>query len=394
MNMSDQQIKEIYNAAAFEKDIARKSRDNSDHFMTASELYANAASLCNEMISSLNKKEAIKYKVLYSYYYFESFDSLAGYEYYRSNYNESSAYIKKAITQLLNAIKIVKKNLAFLKKEKGINFEKLLVGWKHSLNSSYAMIYGINARNAFEKNDFITARDNYAKVVDISEKNWKEIKDDINIDQVYKRIALGNLIASRSNFQKSFSAIIYEKAKNNSGVLSLTDYEKLLSLTLDIFELGKEAYEANPEWEQYSELLKSSRNNILVLLDSDREYWPTVLVKFGNNKEVVSIMKQIDKKRYDKIVSSGSEQWSMFALFTMLLVIISAITYLFITSGKNLLIVVFGLLFIQTAITIIGAFILRSVDKINQKNFMNLVKMSLKNQFGAFALMVKNKKNG
>ena len=61
---------------------------------------------------------------------------------------------------------------------------------------------------------------------------------------------------------------------------------------------------------------------------------------------------------------------------------------------KNLLIVVFGLLFIQTAITIIGAFILRSVDKINQKNFMNLVKMSLKNQFGAFALMVKNKKNG
>ena len=326
---SENELKEVYKKATEEKNIARKDPANANHFKIASDLYDKASNLSKELIDSKDKDFALANKILSFYYKFESYDSMSGYEYFISkNYDKAIESMNFGISYLRKAIGLTENNINKLNKINNINFVNLLDGWKHSLEAANCQILGNKAKKAMQNNDFISARDNYASLVDKYKEEYKKTIDNKNIEQVYKRIALGNLLAAQANYTTTLTAIINRKQQNDNPY-SIMDFEKLFQLNLKTYVLGRDAYEANPEWEQYNQIAQTYRHNIFNLLQNSKNYWSDIYIRYKDNSEVLSIMQQIDSKQYNRVISQKSSRWSAFVQFVMIFLFVSCVAYLF-----------------------------------------------------------------
>jgi hypothetical protein len=184
--------------------------------------------------------------------------------------------------------------------------------------------------------------------------------------------------------------IILKNEKINNELLPANAAIELLNYGLDAYLLAKEAGEQNPEWDQYIDLVDITYSNLKNFLLENKKAWLKIYIAFQDKPDLLKIMQTLDYKEYNKVKSEilGENQtfklWKVGSFFILLFLIIFLVVYTFVLSKLSLFSFILSIVGIQVLFVIISITILRSINLLSEKSFVELTKFVLLHEFKLF----------
>jgi tetratricopeptide (TPR) repeat protein len=396
--MNEDKIRTIYDQAVELKEIARKSVDNIEFYIQAAER-AHEAGRMSVHLSTVEKDIDLKiqHEVFAAYYFYEEHDCLSGYYYEKHDTKTAKEHARQSKEFISNAISLLENIPPEVSPKTREFLAGFLPSWNHCLRAAKMKELASKARAKWDSKQFVEALDFYRQMARVQKDDIEKL--DESLDPKYRRIAVGNFIGFMTNASTSMAQIMLKRVDTegkDSLEIPFDTLVKLLKYTLDAYLLGNAAFHHNPEWEQYYEYALNCLRQIQNILKSNPSLWLQLYVAFEDNPEFLKIMKMIDINKFKETERERHLQenkllklWGVGSFWLLALVMVVAIV-LFIQS-YNLTWWRFALIItaIEVILILIGAFTLRTIGDLSEENFLKLIGMAFKYQFGFFRLFKK-----
>jgi len=389
-----QKIDEIYDEAKSIKDKVRQSQRNYELNIEASNKMGLVVSLIQEVLKFDLKNEEIVYslKIDLEYYSYEKYDCLSHYFYESHKIDEAVENIQEGLKHLEDAIKLLKSiPVSFSDKFKN-EYCPRIKRWEYFYNNSTNKIYAFYARKALDNKNYVEAIDNYKRFArgakEIIEKSKK-------LEPMYERVSIGNYIVMLGNISQTMIQIIQERDIFDNDKLSENSAIELLKYGLEAYNYAKIAGEENPEWDQFKDQVNVLYKNISNFLADNKEHWFNIFIAFQDSHELKKIMQRIDINNFHKVESKllGNNKtyklWKNGSFFIITFLVIAFTVYSFVTLKLSITNYLLSLVGIEVLYLIVSATILRSIELLSENNFLELIKLTLSNQFNVFKLFTK-----
>ena len=384
-----QKIDEIYDEGRTIKDRVRQSQRNYELNLEASKKMELAVNLIQEVLKLDLKNEETVYslKIDREYYSYEKYDCLSHYYYESHKIDEAVENIHKGLSHLKDSIALLKSIPTSFSDKFKTEYGSRIKRWEYFYNNSTNKIYTFFARKALDNNNFIEALDNYKRFAREAKSIIEQAKE---LEPMYERVSIGNYVGMLANISQTMAQITLENETINNGLLPSNAAIVLLNYGLDAYLLAKEAGEQNPEWDQYKDLVRVTYNNLKNFLLENKRAWLKIYIHFQDQQDLLKIMQTIDYKEFNKVKSEilGENQtfklWKFGSFFILLFLIIFLVVFTFVLSKISILYFILSLVGIQVLFVIISITILRSINLLSEKGFVELTKFVLLNEFKLF----------
>jgi tetratricopeptide (TPR) repeat protein len=296
LTADEKEILELFDEAARLKEIARKSADSIDSYLQAAPLLKRASLLS---MQEAEKKETepddrLQHLVFGYYYSYEEQYCLGGYYYEKHDTARAIKHIKLAAEELSRGVALIKDSPPSLADKTKKHLASFLPNWQHFLRHLDMKILANQARAAWDSARFIEALDIYRKMA----SQEREFIGSIEFKEVaaqYQRIAVGNYIGTMVNVSSAMAAAILERTKvaGEDGVSEIPFdlLIKLVEYTLDAYRLGHQAFDQNPEWDQYRAVANQCSRNIQNFLKDNPSARVHLSIAFEDDPDFVKILR-------------------------------------------------------------------------------------------------------
>lgn len=367
------------------REVARVNQNQPELYLEASDKYSKAGIDYEVFIHGLHiASEKHLHKAFQEYYFFESEECLAAYNYEERKIALALDHNKNA----LHRIETTVRELILSKNEKEL--EKHLEIWKYFRENTILFAYNIKARDFWDKGLFVNAIDCYKTVLSGYQKietKVVELTENRKLPQVFLRIVRGNYYGMKFNIASAHAAII------TSDISLYTSFDGVLEslqIMTEAIELSKNAFKENPEWSQYKEGIPIYRENIAILLDNNREYWRQLINGMGNTY-INNLMREIDENYYHTCIDkkSNDEEANVMSnngffkvLFSGLIIVaVISILYTLIVERVGVLGTVTIISAALILIAIISVIAFRYTNSISEEKYSELIKLIFKGRF-------------
>src|SRR5262249_50490811 len=141
--------------------------------------------------------------------------------------------------------------------------------WRYFRRHLHVQILANDARALRDSSQFIEALDIYRQMARY-QLDYLETEEFANIFPQYQRVAIGNYIGTMSNISSAMAEAILEKTKvpagGNVSEIPFDLLTKLVRHTLDAYRRANQAFDQNPEWDQYRAVAAQCLRNIETFL--------------------------------------------------------------------------------------------------------------------------------
>ncbi len=296
-----EQINEIYNKAMEHKEIAIKSDKNLEDYIKASDFYSKASYAYQtilEKVKNINIDDETDIKQLIEYYMYETYVCKYSYYYKTGQFSEAIKNAKLAKEYIFGAIKIIEDNFKLLNTKSQVRLNGLKTNYLLNNLTIDIKIVEPKARMAMNNANYIDAMDLYKQMGQLQDKVYEYVKD-ADLEQVYKRIEIGNYYASKASIANTIAGVYL--GKDNESEYSIEIMEQFL----DAHRYIKLASETNPEWDLYKNGKELTKENIKELLFSYKDKWEIFMNEFNNDPILNKIINEIkiDEEKTNDITS-------------------------------------------------------------------------------------------
>lgn len=284
-----EQINEIYNKAMEHKEIARKSDKNLEDYIKASDFYSKASYAYQtilEKVKNINIDDETDIKQLIEYYMYEAYVCKSSYYYKTGQFLEAIENAKLAKEHIFETITIIEDNFKLLNTKSQVHLNGLKTNYLLNSLTIDIQIVEPKARLAMNNANYIDAMDLYKQMGQLQDKVYEYIKD-ADLEQVYKRIEIGNYYASKASIANTIAGVYL--GKDNESDYSIEIMEQFL----DAHRYIKLASEINPEWDLYKDGKELTKENIKDLLFNYKEKWEIFMNEFNNDPTLNKIINEI-----------------------------------------------------------------------------------------------------
>ena len=373
-------VNKLYQEGLELKESAIKPQADTNLFKQAAEKY-KAASLVLEKIINTEKEydDKIRSEVLMHYYLHEEADCLYALNLKNDDLKTAQVQVDNALKEINEAVTLIDNNLENVGESTKQFLLEMKGEWDYRKLVTEAKSNEPKAKLKSRSSDFIGSFDIYNTMLDKYSKA-KEYCVSKNLSPQLKRISLGNYFGLSVNVSQMLAG--HMNSLNKQGFDLNID---LLKHFLDSYDLSKKAFESNPEWTEYREGQDVMRKNIIKILSSNKTKWNDFLIEFGDNVELEKVMKTIDMETYKNIKAKSEIESNSFKnlyftgiFWLIVLLIIGFTVFSIFDSSIPILYKPLAVFLIIVLFTVIGAFILKSTQKLSEAGFLELMKLSLK----------------
>src|SRR5215213_678287 len=293
------EILRLSDEAAALKEAGRRSKTVIDSYLTAAPLFRRAAelSLIEAKHTDTNIDERQQHLAFRHYYAYEA-EYCQGVYYYESRIPDKSIeYLKRAKLELLEAITYIKEVPVSISATTRQLLARFVSTWEHFSKHLDVHLLASRARECWDSARFVEALDLYRTMADTERK----VIDDGELQGIranYRRIAIGNYIGTMSNISSALAANIIERTKlpgeDHISEIPFDLLVKLVRHTLDAYRLANQAFDQNPEWDQFRLVANTCRLNIENLLKDDPTIQVPLSIAFRDDADFLTIYKLIE----------------------------------------------------------------------------------------------------
>ncbi len=391
MTATPESIKRIFLEASELKDQARKSTEHLEVFDQAAQKFQLASELSAQLAESseYDGDTVLQAKIYSKYYLHESSYCLCAAAYERRDIVEARTQYAQSKERLNDALRELDLALSEVSTECRQHLSNNRRTWQHYRLLNESQQHAIEARDAWDKEDFVTAMDHYREYLRRSPEIIEDATDP-KLDLPYRRIATGNFYGMQANAAQAFAKLYSDKAENSilPNDLGVPFIQELFAA----YSGGLEAFKSNPEWEQY----RTVSNHVLKILKDflaeNRDSWRTFFIAFEDQPKFLALMKEIDMEKFKEIEaernmreSKAMKLWKIGSFWLLVFTVVVGAVLLLATqiaSWWQLLIAIVG---VEITMLIVGALTLRSIGDLSEKGFLKLVEMALQQQFNFFS---------
>lgn len=284
-----EQINEIHNKAREHKEIARKSDKNLEDYIIASDFYLKASKgyqIVLQKVKKISIDDETDIKQLIEYYMYESHVCKSSYYYKTGQFSEAMESAKLAKIHIFEAIRIIENNFKLLNKKLQVHLNGLKINYLLNRLTIDLKIVEPEARVAMNNKNYIDAMDLYKQMGELQDKVYEYVKD-ADLEQVYKRIQIGNYYASKASIANTIAGVYL--GKNDESDYSI----EIMKQFLDAHRYIKLASEINPECDIYKDGKELTKENIKGLLFDYKEKWGIFMNEFDNDPILNKIINEI-----------------------------------------------------------------------------------------------------
>ena len=195
-----------------------------------------------------------------------------------------------------------------------------------------------------------------------------------------------------ANTSSALAMIMQERAaKKDQGKLLEMPFDLLVRIlrhTLDAYRYGNAAFEHNPEWEQYRDIAQRCLNNIQNVLRMNPSAWVPLYVAFEDDPEFLRVMRMTDLERFKEAEAARHARenklvklWAVGSFWLLVLSVVAALVLVVASLGLTWWQLLAAIAAIEVIFVLIGAFTLRTIGELSEKNFLTLVGKALEYQF-------------
>lgn len=288
-----EQMNELFSEASALKDSTRVSPTNNDANVEASRRYEQAADIARELLSTADIPDDLRRHLdIYApYYSYESKVTLRAWHYERHEITEATEYQKAASLLLAEHVRQIEAALATANAEESARLNATLDKASFFRGMDKVATSAIRARAAWDKDDFISALDEYRTAIPLLARLVEESQN-LKVPAYY-RVTLGNYLGMVANC----SGALAKHIAHTHGLPGVVPHEiacDLVRYTLDAYRAGMAACDANPEWTQYRGLAQLCRSNVETLLEDNKAGWPEIYADLHDDPDLLKIMGRID----------------------------------------------------------------------------------------------------
>ena len=284
-----EQINKICNKAIKHKEIARKSDKNLEDYIKASDFYSKASHAYQtilEKVKEINIDDETNLKQLIEYYMYEAYICKSFYYYKTGQFSEAIKNAKLAKEHIVKTIIIIENNFKLLNEKSQVHLNRLKINYLLNSLTIDIQIVQPKARVAMNNENYIDAMDLYKQMGQLQDKVYEYVKD-ADLEQVYKRIEIGNYYASKASIANTIAGVYLQKNDE-------LDYSiEIMEQFLDAHRYIKLASETNPEWDMYKNGKELTKDNIKQLLLGHKEKWENFMHEFNDDKILTKIINEI-----------------------------------------------------------------------------------------------------
>jgi len=290
------QILSLFDRAVALKEVARRSPRNIDSYLTAAPLFSRAAELsliqANRPETSPNDKQ--QHLAFGHYYAYEAEHCKGGYYYESHTPDKSIEHLERAQRELKEAITYLKELPVDISDATKRHLASFVPNWQHFLMHLDFQVLANKARECWDSARFVEALDLYRVMADTQRKEIDNDKFQA-VRANYRRIAIGNYIATMANISSALAANILERTKHpGEDRVSEIPFDLLVRLvrhTLDAYRFANQAFDQNPEWDQYREIANLCRLNLENLLRDNPSVHLPLSIVFRDDPDFLNIFK-------------------------------------------------------------------------------------------------------
>lgn len=389
----EERIRSLYDEALRLKELARTSVERIDIYLEAAERMRQAALLSTQCAQGAEDDidTKVQHEIFSLYYSYEEHHCLAGYYYEKRDTQISKEHLKKAGEYLRRAIARIENLPPTVLSETKERLAGFLPNWRHFQQHMVIQDWGNDARAARDSGRYIDALDAYRKI----SSHYKELIKTMEFGAIgspYQRIAVANFIGAMANTSSALALIMQERAaKKDQGKILEMPFDllvRLLKHTLDAYRYGNAAFEHNPEWEQYRDSAQHCLTNIQNVLRVNPSAWVPLYVAFEDDPEFLRVMKMTDLERFKEAEAARHirenklvKLWAVGSFWLLVLSVVAALVLVIASLGLTWWQLLASVTAIEVVFVLIGAFTLRAIGDLSEKNFLTLVGKALEYQF-------------
>lgn len=288
------------------KEVARRSVDKINHYLEAADKFGLAAKISLAFQSDDIDVQA-QNKVFSEYYLYEENTCLSAFYYEKRETKKAAHYQSICEEHLDNALAAIKNMQPDVSPGTRKHLNTFLNRWSHFREVEKYHRLSISAREAFDDGHYAEALDFYHQSVEQQNEIIESI-DDKNISPVYKRIAKANALGAKSNTYGAMALIIAARGLASGGAFNEGEFFNMLRFEKDAYVFGKQAFECNPEWQQYNIIAQGHLRNIKNALESNPDSWAKIIIEFEDDDYFLKIMRQTDPEKFQAARAAHSPQ--------------------------------------------------------------------------------------
>lgn len=288
-----EQMNDLFSEASALKDSARVSPTNNDANIEASRRYGKAADIARGLLSKADIPDDLRshLDIYATYYSYESKVTLRAWHYERHEITEATECQKAASTLLADHVRQIEAALETANAGETAHLNATLDKARFFRGMDEVAASAIRARAAWDKDDFISALDEYRTVIPLLARLVEESKN-LKVPAYY-RVTVGNYLGMVANC----SGALAKHIAHTHGLPGVVPHEiacDLVCYTLDAYRAGMAACDANPEWTQYRGLAQLCRSNVETLLEDNKAGWQELYADLHDDPDLLKIMGRID----------------------------------------------------------------------------------------------------
>jgi len=360
---------------AFEcKEKARTKRSDLNCFLEASKIFEKYGNLyiSKSRDNKLSKLKQYKLKAYGNYILFESYDCKLSYYFEKHDIDKARSALEKSKIFISNAIKYKKLEIEISSDNKEI---RMLRVWKFFKANRQLFECAINAREAWDRKDYILAIDNYNKQIAILRELLNRIERG-ELPQEYKRITEGNIFSLIANSSNAAAKLLESDMDIESGMISENAIIRIFQYVLKSYQAMNKAFEANPEQDNYKRDAENIKHYIFKLLSLNYDKWKRIYIHFWDNIQFRKLMLSLNPELYvrieKEIFKPSRDKLSYVLIGSFALCIMIFIVLLRLQVPAYLIIVTEFCVIVLNIV--LGSMILRANDRLSEKGMIEIIR--------------------
>lgn len=401
MSTKSEQLNWAFQEGCRVKELARKGTNQLELYIEAATLMKTASTFASEIASdpSFSADERFDAQVCGLYYLSEHHSCLGTYYYEKRDTTTSKGHQQEALKALSEAIVLLENIPGGISEATSNRLKERLPTWKYIRKVDNASIEASEARRAWDAGNLVDALDHYRHAARI-QMEAIPLTEQFNLSLSYRRIAIGNYLGMMANASNVLTQIILQKGTiRQEGTAKLISSDAAIDLiryAIDSYKLTRQAFDENPEWNQFRELAATCVRNIQNFLNDNKSSWLTFYIALEHEPEFLRIMKMTDLQQYKSAEierhfkeNKVAKLWLIGSFWILSASVLTALVMYITKSGFSWWQLLIALSAIETLLLMIIASTLRPLGDLSEEGFLKLVGVALKYQFKFFRLSTK-----
>lgn len=299
LTSDEREIQQLFSEGVRLKEIGRKSVNDIDRYLEAALLFGRAAQMSLKVADEegTDEEDRVQHLIFAHYYSYEEHNSLGGYYYEKRQTRDSAEHLKRAAAEVDQAIALIENLKPSLSEKTAAHLRSFLPDWRHCRRHTHVQILATEARALWDSSQFIEALDMYREMARY-QRQYLSSDEFAEISPRCQRVAKGNYIGMMMNASSAMAAAILQKTKvggdDSVSEIPFDLLTKLVRHTLDAYRLANEAFDQNPEWDQYRSVAGQCLHNIRNFLQDNPAARLPLSIAFQDDPDFMKMLKMFE----------------------------------------------------------------------------------------------------